>query len=209
MSKTVIADVACPHCGGIDRMELWESINTVLNPEVRERMLQGRLFSHRCQACGRPFQVLYDCLYHDMERRFMAFFLPDRPEDPFAMLEDRVQEPLLAGYQTRIVHDVPSFIEKVRIREDGRDDRAIELCKYVLRCQMGCQEDGELRYLRAQEEGLQFYFRAGEKSGRFAAREELYQDVLDRAGDRLMALGECRRVDRAWADVAVADGILA
>ena len=115
MSKTVIAAVTCPHCGGTGRMEVWESINTTMSPEARERMLRGTLFSHRCQACGRSFQVLYECLYHDMERQFMAFFLPERPEDPFAMLERRVGEPILAGYQTRIVHDVPSLIEKVRM----------------------------------------------------------------------------------------------
>ena len=75
---------------------------------------------------------------------------------------------------------------------------------------MGRPDGGEeRRYLCAQEGGLQFYLRSEGESSRLAAREGLYRDVLARAGDRLSALGECRRVDRSWAEAVIADGILA
>ena len=77
----------------------------------------------------------------------MVYLDPD--ENLLLMLSDK---PLsmadTGGYTARRVSRAGDLIEKIKIFDAGLDDKAVELCKYITRQELG--EDAELRFLRLE-----------------------------------------------------------
>ncbi|MBE5780971.1 MAG: hypothetical protein E7328_04035 [Clostridiales bacterium] len=207
MSRKSEEIVACPHCGMENRMEKWESINTVLNPDAKEKLLTGELFTIHCEGCKKEFALLYDFLYHDMEQKLMVFCMGNEEEDPFLLLKKRTGEDCPEGYEQRIVKDVRDLLEKVHLRTDGLDDRVMELVKHILCLQMGTEDT--LRYLCKRSGAIHLYRSTEEGGSSFAVDEELYRDVLIRTAERLEAYTDHHRIDHRWAKEAIEKGILA
>ena len=57
--------------------EIWDSINTVLNPEMKEKVLNQSIFSYTCPNCGETFQLAYSTLYHQMENLIMIYLVSE------------------------------------------------------------------------------------------------------------------------------------
>ena len=55
MSKHHIEKVTCPSCHHEGDFEVWDSINTVLNPEMKEKVLNQSIFLYTCPNCGETF----------------------------------------------------------------------------------------------------------------------------------------------------------
>ena len=144
MSSHSVEKIMCPKCGQESDFMVWSSINTVLDPEMYEKVRSGDAFAFHCPNCGHVAEVDYACLYHQMNDEMMIYYVPNPDEieetyDMFCgnhkvaeMLED-IQE----NYLYRIVQSKNEFREKLYIFDAGLDDRAIEIIKvfYALKIQ--------------------------------------------------------------------------
>ena len=66
MSKHHIEKVTCPSCHHEGDFEVWDSINTVLDPAMKEKVLNQSIFLYTCPSCGKTFRLDYATLYHQI-----------------------------------------------------------------------------------------------------------------------------------------------
>ena len=52
MSRNHIEKVTCPGCGKEADFTVWDSVNTTLEPDLKEKVLTGDLFKFTCPECG-------------------------------------------------------------------------------------------------------------------------------------------------------------
>jgi predicted RNA-binding Zn-ribbon protein involved in translation (DUF1610 family) len=76
MSLERTLSVPCPECGHEQPMRIWETITAQISPEAREDLLEGRLHRFECAKCGEIALLAAPLLYHDLERRFLAQYMP-------------------------------------------------------------------------------------------------------------------------------------
>ena len=69
MTKYHDVDITCPYCGRTGPFRIYDSINTVLDPELKEALFDFSLFTFTCPVCQKKAPVLYPLLYHQMEDR--------------------------------------------------------------------------------------------------------------------------------------------
>ena len=141
----------CSRCGKQTEVELRQSINTALDPELKARVRDGSLFVWECPYCGSRNLLKYQTLYHDPEARLMVWLLPEGQEPPKEVAEALKE---LEGYTLRRVREVGDLIEKVNIHEAGLDDVAMEMCKWVTRRELSAKNpemmNAQLRFLRME-----------------------------------------------------------
>ena len=118
--------VRCPECGCIIPFELYDSITSSLNPELRQQILDGPFETVVCPDCRAVSYIQYDSLSHDPARRFMVCVGTDY-SDVFQ------QSDCPAGYKLRYVDDYKQLAEKIRIFEAGLNDRIMEITKESMR----------------------------------------------------------------------------
>lgn len=120
MDKNILKEI-CLNCGNSHELEFINSVNTQKNPELKEKVINGDLFTWECPHCGNKNIICKPFLYHDTEEKIMLLLtdLPLRSED------------LPEGYRGRLVRSVGDMIEKIKIFDSGLDDIVIELCKYI------------------------------------------------------------------------------
>lgn len=146
-----MALVSCKNCNKQTEVELRQSINVALDPELKARVKDGSLFVWECPYCGQRNLVLYQTLYHDPDAKLMVWLLPGQAQPPQAVA-DAVKE--LEGYTLRIVREVGDLIEKVNLHDAGLDDTVLEMCKWVMRRELADKNpdaaDAKLRFLRME-----------------------------------------------------------
>ena len=77
MSRHHIEKVTCPSCHHEGDFELWDSINTALDPEMKEKVLNQSIFLYTCPSCGKTFRLDYSILYHQMEDLIMIYLVSE------------------------------------------------------------------------------------------------------------------------------------
>lgn len=146
-----MALASCSHCGKQTEVELRQSINVVLDPELKARVKDGSLFVWECPYCGHRNLAKYQTLYHDPEAKLMVWLLPGDQQPPQAV-EEAVKE--LDGYTLRRVREVGALIEKVNIHDAALEDTVLEMCKWVTRRELSGKnpeaQDAPLRFLRLE-----------------------------------------------------------
>ena len=146
-----MALVSCKNCNKQTEVELRQSINVALDPELKARVKDGSLFVWECPYCGQRNRALYQTLYHDPDAKLMVWLLPGQAQPPKAVA-DAVKE--LEGYTLRIVREVGDLIEKVNLHDAGLDDTVLEMCKWVMRRELADKNpdaaDAKLRFLRME-----------------------------------------------------------
>ena len=69
MSRHHIEKVTCPSCHHEGDFELWDSINTALDPEMKEKVLNKSIFLYTCPSCGEKLSYTLSPdgrSYHDL-----------------------------------------------------------------------------------------------------------------------------------------------
>lgn len=140
MSKEYIEEIKCPDCGTIGEFVVWESLNTMLNPEEKPKLMSGELFEYVCPKCGSKNCVDYGMLYHQMEDNFMIEYCQnaEKVEETIETI-DKITRGGLGGlpamsddYKYRIVFSHNQLKEKIYIFDQGLDDRVIEVMKLFM-----------------------------------------------------------------------------
>ncbi len=174
MSTQMDKDVGCPRCGAAVRTRMWPGICAQDSPELRARLLGETLFDWKCPECGCTAQLVYPCLYHDRERKFMVYLAPNGSGREFRPVDVGEKFPQLAGVKKRMVATPAEMKEKILIFEAGLDDYAVELVKYALAGVL------DKKYGRKIAEG---YFRSADEEGnriRFSFFPEGQKEPLSR-----------------------------
>ena len=143
--------VSCKHCGQKTEIDVRQSINVALDPELKARVKDGSLFVWECPYCGHRNLALYQTLYHDPDSKLMVWLLPGDAQPP-QQVADAVRG--LDGYTLRLVREVGDLIEKVNLHDAGLDDTVLEMCKWVTRRELAQKNpeaiNARLRFLRTE-----------------------------------------------------------
>ena len=135
MSRHHIEKVTCPSCHHEGDFELWDSINTALDPEMKEKVLNQSIFLYTCPSCGETFRLNYSTLYHQMEDLVMIYLVPE--SEVKKTYEIFYEKNALADYRTekylyRIVTSANQLVEKIQIFDAGKDDRVMFLLPFCI-----------------------------------------------------------------------------
>ena len=132
MSRKSEEIIKCPKCGEESNFIIWDSINTVLNPEMVDQVKQGNIFNFIRPKCGEVTQVIYPFLYNMMDKSMMIYYvMEEEVDDTIKMLDSLKELQEKTGVKYRVVCNPNYLQEKIRIFEDDRDDRIIEIMKLV------------------------------------------------------------------------------
>lgn len=135
MSKHHTEEIICPGCQHKEIFEVWDSINTVLDPEMKEKVLNQSIFSYTCPNCGETFQLVYSTLYHQMEDLIMIYLVSEAEVEKTQELfcgNETLFDLSTDKYLKRIVTSPNQLIEKIQIFDAGKDDRIVELVKLIV-----------------------------------------------------------------------------
>jgi hypothetical protein len=138
MSSISKADIKCPQCGEALEVTVWDSLNSMLNPEEKERLLVGKLFEVTCAKCTAIHPVIYPMLYHDMQNKVMIQLVlnDENMEAAHRQIEALKNTELMIGivgnkqidsYRYRFAKSIKELVEKARIFDCGLDDRVVEI----------------------------------------------------------------------------------
>ena len=130
--KTAVS-FKCSRCGAVYQADAYRLIDCGADPGLRSKVTGGEVFIRECPECGQRELITTPVVYRD---EHLLVCLSDR----------RLDIEGLEGMQGRLVGDVGSLIEKVKIFEAGLDDVPMEFCKFVTRQEMG--KDADLKFLR-------------------------------------------------------------
>ena len=141
----------CNHCHQPTEIDVRQSINVALDPELKARVRDGSLFVWECPYCGHRNLAVYQTLYHDPDTKLMVWLLPGMAQPPM-QVADAVKQ--LDGYTLRLVREVGDLVEKVNLHDAGLDDTVMEMCKWVTRRELAQKNpealNAKLRFLRME-----------------------------------------------------------
>lgn len=136
MSHKREIEVICPKCQEKGNFTVWDSINTDIHPEMRDKVLDFSAFTYHCPKCNSDIVTHYDMLYHDVNRRFIVYLMYNKENYENTIYDIEHNQSTLKnifgdqfGYTYRIVRDINTLIEKIQIFEHGLSDIAIEFLK--------------------------------------------------------------------------------
>lgn len=140
MSSSQMEEITCPKCGEKSPYRIWRSINTTLDPDMKQAVRDGSAFLFTCPYCKKTTHVEYGFLYHQMEDQIMIQVV-SADEDvgaAIALLNDvrladmKKEFNLDDHYLNRIVVTQNRLREKIAILDSGLDDRIVEIYKLFL-----------------------------------------------------------------------------
>lgn len=205
-------NIKCPQCGHESEFEFYKSINTMINPELKEKVCNGDIFKFTCPNCGEETIVAYPFLYHMMESQTMIYLVgEDSVEDTAKIINkskdlkiDEVNVLSEIDYRIRIVTSVKDLLEKIDILEDKYDDKAIELIKVLSELNLVEAntdiEYDDIVYVNDFNKGKAIVFiNGGKPVYAVEISEELYTEHMKIAKLLKTDEDESYTIDRNWA----------
>lgn len=221
MSVKHTQQIACLKCKKKSDFEFYGSINTMLDPTLKQRVKNFDIFKFICPHCGSEQFVNYSFLYHQMEDQLMIFYCQDEEEvakvrslyaDDFdtALNAQGESETIdTTGYRRRIVIGADNLVEKIRIFDAGLDDRLVEIYKVLLYGQMQAElaampggDAVDDVFVDEQLDGsLNFVFVAdGRAVGAVAFSQDVYEVIANQYRDAVERLAPTEPViNQDWA----------
>ena len=211
MSMPRTVKITCPNCGRESDFVIWDSINTMLDPETKQAVRDESLFKFTCPHCHETTTVNYSFLYHQMEDHMMIHCaMTEENRKDFLEIIHNNKNDLMPGdnaekYLIRSVLTLNETKEKLQIFDAGLDDRMIELCKYIILSKLIREdnlnpEDTELYYFRDDNKNYVQIIHDHEPYGVTEINDEFYQGMEERFGTGLPDIRKSEEViDRNWA----------
>ena len=210
MSQSAMQEITCPKCGKKHSFQVWDSINTLEFPEMKEKVRNDEAFRYRCPDCGATALLNYNFLYHQQEDKILIFVDADGSSygDMEKILKQRGNA--FDGYRKRIVLSYNDFKEKLLIFDAGLDDRIVEIIKssiwdnveerykdkHIDEIYFATNEDGENGFLFRKE---------GHMVASMDFDKALYNAIKEAALSRIDAISrDDLIIDRNWAKTIVA-----
>ena len=123
MTNEIKLEVTCVHCLGVGEKQLYPIINRQ-DLEAKQNIFEEDLFLYRCPHCGHYQRISYECMYYDEKLKYAVVLSHDGHRFLKKVKID------LTAYQLRFVKSVSELKEKIVIKENGLDDRIVEIMKH-------------------------------------------------------------------------------
>lgn len=120
MSSFKNIEIACPKCKTNQSFKVWQAVNVSENKELKTAVFSQDIFKFCCNNCGTESLIEYPFIYHDLEKKFFVYF------DSSGKFENIIES---EGYCTRTADNYLSFLEIIRILEDGVDENKVNDAK--------------------------------------------------------------------------------
>ena len=129
MADVQMQDITCPKCGKHHTFQVWDSINLMEHPEMREKVRNDEAFRVQCPDCGASALLNYNFLYHDPEEKIFIFCNAEQTacDEIRRVLTD--ENNAFKNYTKRIVPSYNAFKEKLMIFDARLDDKLVEIMK--------------------------------------------------------------------------------
>jgi len=141
MSQKNAYNIRCPKCGHDQMVDLYESINVDLSPELKAQLLSNDLNTVACGGCGLKFRIDKPLLYNDPSHQVMIYLIP-MAEDAFAEGEKQFADSLHKlngiipdGIDTPdvcLVFNRTELVERIFLFDAGLNERVVEYIKYMI-----------------------------------------------------------------------------
>lgn len=178
----------CSRCGASCTAPVYRLIDAAAQPALTGKVKDGSLFLWECPGCGHCELISSPVIYKDLHLLVCLSGQPISVEG----LED---------VKGRLVGDVGSLIEKVKIFDCGLDDIPMELCKFVTRQEMG--KDVALKFLRLDgaDHDIIFTYPEDGVMQMLSVGFNVYEDccAIAARNPSLRATG-LARIDRDWVE---------
>ena len=214
MSRKTNIEVTCPACSTKYEVSIWQSINTTLDPEMKQAVRNRSAFQYTCPECGNQTYLSYGFLYHQMEDRILIYLASNEAdaEDMYKMLTDTdtfgPESFVNQDYLIRILMSDNQFREKLFIFDAGLDDRIIEIYKMLILAifQKDSGEESNYDqielYFYTDDDGKHYIHILADKEPKGVV--EMLYDVYEKiCRDYMPELKDIRKedpfVDRQWA----------
>lgn len=147
MTRRGMETITCPACGTESEFTVYDSINVDLDPELKEALYTDKsplIFT--CPHCGEKMFVSYDFLYHDMNNRYMLWFVPSGkiPQSNSEFLKEFMDAKLGSkmnrmsqGYRYRYARNIEELLEKIIEMDSAYPDYAWEILKALSLMRIG------------------------------------------------------------------------
>lgn len=119
--------VKCHNCGHTQEFEIYKTVNTDTDPEMKEKVRKKDNFKMICEKCGTVVNADHSFVYHDPQASILINYI--READVDKVKENMVKG--FPGYICRTVNYQNDLVEKLMIFDAGLDDRIIEIIKAV------------------------------------------------------------------------------
>ena len=205
MLKVIKRDFKCPHCENVFEITERVAINVTLDPGLKNKVLKGKIFRHTCPNCQKELVILNNCMYHDLDKRFMVYFMVDSPSREFPIpIGENGMGDFGEHYALRLESDYNSFRERVRILDTGFNDQVFEIARAVLLKELKKQmpEAQGLYFLGTPEGEIRFQVISGGKAVRSVdVNLDLYdkvEKIFDKFPEAHTKINALRRIDAQW-----------
>jgi hypothetical protein len=200
MSLVRATQVKCPGCNTQREVELVQSLNTKQSPELKARLLEGKLNLLECE-CGRKAQLQSNLLFHDPEANVFCQVVPGG-EDAMTQAAQQFASVETKG-TCRLVPSLNALLEKVKLLDAGLKDWAIEITKVLLLAAKGDADVNRVVLFEAQQnDRLHWVLFDGNNAQLLASPLAPYQQGLEQWAHLAPQESELR-IDRLWAVNAV------
>ncbi len=158
MSLSTTINENCPHCNSIQEIEYYQTVNITVNPELKDKVLSGKLNSKICTNCHNEINIFSGLLYHDMENRLI--FEIKVTDDIDNGKEKVINDFKESGYIYRQVYSYPELVEKITIFDHKLNDEVIESVSNKLKAIL----DESIKHFKEMDEiSFNLFFKTIEK----------------------------------------------
>lgn len=152
----------CGQCGLSADFDAWRVIDAA-ETSLKQALLDGSLFLWTCPHCGYRCHAYYELIYDDEARDFRLLLTGEEGREALLALAASMPARTLG----RSVADGDALREKIRMLEDGVDDRAMEAYKLFLRQYIGQQNKGQ----EGEDQDAPFVYQGREGGGFLLSRK--------------------------------------
>lgn len=68
--------LSCPQCKHQTKTMIWSSINTEMDPKMRDELFKAEVNQFKCEKCDYKAFINTELLYHDIKRKFAVYYYP-------------------------------------------------------------------------------------------------------------------------------------
>lgn len=207
MSMYKMKNVKCGKCGKESEFKAWTLINAAQNPEMKEAVRSGEVFTFTCPECKTKTNVTRSLLYEEPDKHYMLWYAPEVVDEAYAKFEKQKEEietnPKYEDlrnveFTRRVVDRRIKFGEKLLILDLGLNDRIIEIMKVLIEEKAGkvykefllnYTQDGKINFAVQKDDG---------KWATIPFDQKLYDSLKDKAFEKIDQFNNMV-VGRAWA----------
>lgn len=198
-------DFSCPGCGAAGSRDVQSRVCVSKDSVVRDDVLSGAFFEWQCPQCSKRYFADDVLLYNDDTKKFMVYYVPGLKADavkvPTVVKTDKDYD--VEGSLLRASAEFVEFTEKIRVLEEGLDDRATEAIKAVYSsayAESGGEKIYNIIFEEADERELRFSVFLEEEDFEVGIPREAYEKTKEDFSSLFSEPEDKRflRIDQKW-----------